>query len=267
MDNNKLIMKLMNFDDEDTSTGYNSVAGPADDGLPERIREFVDMFNSTNTRWVTNDLLELVDGLRHYTIDGLFGEVAVVMIDGLYNVILKTKWRLLSKNWYMAIGNFSYDNVGVMISPGNWNFLNIDDKIVFPGKSFEDVKKEQHGVYPVKISAGWNYIKSDGKFISKEFFKDEGSFISVPCLNDDCYSVVHNFSGKKTFIDIDGNLIQPVQWWDGASFLNKECQMIVCIIGKRGAHNWYKLERHHVSGKGFYFTVGKQIKGLSVLHL
>jgi hypothetical protein len=112
----------------------------------------------------------------------------------------------------------------------NYNFLKTNGKLVSPNQWFYYVKKFHEGFAGVEVfEKGWNFINTEGQYVSKDWFDGVGDFYGGVA------EVRVNGKGKN-FINTEGQLLSPKQWFKEVDIFKKGFALVNIWYG------WYYLD-------------------------
>ena len=109
------------------------------------------------------------------------------------------------------IGNFKEGFARVELND-KWNYINTDGQ--FLSKVWFDRAQDFHeGLAIVRINGKWNFINTEGQLLSKQWFDATGNFM-------DGFAKVY-LNGKWNFINTEGQLLSK-RWFNNRRILSKK---------------------------------------------
>ena len=221
-----------------STTRWNHENGSSDSAFtPKQIseiigRNFYDVFKpNTKFKDTVEDALKRVRNGEDLEdifdeVDEVLNGMTVVELMGKYNILTPDKTILLSR-WVDDIKAF-YDGIfTVFITGKGWNFINTNGEFISK-VWFDNVGYYYGGNVRVYIEGkGWNFINTNGDFISKVWFDD-----------------VEDFEDGLAWVSIEGK---------GKNFINKKGEIILKVWFDNISNFRDGLAEVYIEGKGLNF--------------
>lgn len=185
------------------------------DNVSQKVQRFIDeyfeqMYERENSyseddeddsyanEFFDEDLPINEDSFTKTSIPGL----SIIEFGDNYSLFNEKTGKLASDKWYSNIGEFSDGIAPVEISEGNWNYIDTNGDIVYPGVSFKHTTPRQNGESLLtKLDGSLFILDSDSKLTNmrqhfEEKLRETHNF----------YSVFQNIANPKAF-QMDNGLV------------------------------------------------------------
>ena len=164
---------------------------------------------------------------------------AIGLSEGIIEFYTKTNPRFKPLMEYDYVGNFENGLAFVKLN-GKWNFINTDGQFVSK-QWFDYIKDFNNGVAVVELNGKYNFINKEGRILSDQWFDIAEDFIG------DLARVELN--RKENFIKTNGQLLSK-QWFD----LTYGFSEGFASVELNGKWNFINTEGQLLSKRGFDYA-------------